>query len=218
MRPFRIYTGKKVRCFVLLILLGTVGFITLLNVAGAACAAENSTPEPSIDIQAGETGQGDSYCIGIGDVLHVSVWRDEALTRQVVVLTDGTISFPLLGQIPVNGLTILELRNVVQERLSKYVPDATVSVQVVQAGSQAIYIIGKVNRPGRFDLSNNLNVLQALALAGGLNPFAKSKRIKVFRSTEGGTEIFTFNYEEVSKGEHLEQNIRLRRGDVIVVR
>ncbi|MBT8341902.1 MAG: polysaccharide export protein [Desulfatitalea sp.] len=158
------------------------------------------------------------YRVGIGDVLHISVWKDEALNRDVMVLPDGTISFPLIGRISVNGLTVEALVEVVEDRLDKYVPDPTISVQVLQTISQAVYIIGKVNRPGRFDLPNNLNVLQALALAGGLNPFAKSRHIKIFRETDEGTQIYDFNYEEVSKGEKLTQNIRLQRGDVIVVR
>ena len=81
-----------------------------------------------------------------------------------------------------------------------------------------IYVIGKVNHPGRFDIRNNIDVLQALAVAGGMNPFAKEKDIAVFRKQNGKTKIFKFNYKDVSKGINLAQNIMLKRGDVIVVR
>lgn len=158
-----------------------------------------------------------SYRIGIGDVLFISVWKDESLTQQVTVLPDGTISFPLIGEITVNELSLSELKAELSKRLARYIAEATISVQAIQLNSQAIYIIGKVNHPGRFMLLNNINVLQALAMAGGLNPYAKSGRIRVFRQTPKGTRILSFDYDEVAKGKHLEQNIQLKRGDVIVV-
>lgn len=157
------------------------------------------------------------YRVGIGDVLMVSVWKDESLTRQVSVLPDGTISFPLIGQVNVVGMTLAQLKKDLTVRLKKYVPDVVLSVQALQLNSQVIYVIGKVNRPGRFDLFGDINVLQALAMAGGLNPFAKSGGIKIFRTTAKGTKIIRFDYDDVSKGKRLEQNLMLKRGDVIVV-
>ena len=159
----------------------------------------------------------DEYRIGIGDVLMISVWKDEALTRQVSVLPDGMISFPLIGQLRAVGMSLADLKADITKRLDKYVPGVTLTVQVLQVFSQVVYVIGKVNRPGRFELHDNINVLQALALAGGLNPFAKSKHIKVFRGAERRTRIFPFNYDEVARGDHLEQNIQLNRSDVVVV-
>lgn len=157
------------------------------------------------------------YLIGVGDALLISVWKDDALTRQVSVLPDGTISFPLIGQLHVDGLPLSRIKDLIQTRLSRYIPDVTLSVQVLQALSQVVYVIGKVNRPGRFELAGNMSVIQALAVAGGLNPFAKSKRIKVFRYDRSATLVFPFNFEEVAAGEYIDQNIPLERGDVIVV-
>ena len=159
----------------------------------------------------------DDYRIGVGDVLFISVWKDESLTQQVTVLPDGTISFPLVGEITVKNLTLAKLKTTLAKRLSKYVPDATISAQVLQLNSQVFYIIGKVNGPGRFLITDKISALQALAIAGGLTPFAKSKRIKIFRKFSNGTRIYPFNYDEVAKGKHLEQNITVERGDVIVV-
>jgi polysaccharide export outer membrane protein len=150
-------------------------------------------------------------------VLFISVWKDESLTQQVSVLPDGTISFPLIGEIWVDGRTVAELKADIGQRLARYIPDATLSVQVMQVNSQVIYVIGKVNGPGRFPLVGKINVLQALAMAGGLNPFAKSGRIRIFRETGQGTQMLLFDYDEVARGERLEQNIQLERGDVIVV-
>lgn len=180
---------------------------TLLAASGSAKAAGTS-PGPAVDA---------SYRIGIGDVLFISVWKDESLTQQVTVLPDGTISFPLIGEITVNELSLSELKAELSKRLARYIADATISVQAIQLNSQVVYIVGKVNHPGRFMLLNNINVLQALAMAGGLNPYARSGRIRVFRQTPKGTRILPFDYDEVAKGRHLEQNIQLNRGDVIVV-
>ena len=159
----------------------------------------------------------DDYRIGAGDVLNISVWKDESLTRQVVVLPDGTISFPLIGRVPAEGKSLDDLKKLMVERLVKYVPDPIVSMEVLRLNSLMIYVIGKVNRPGRFELVDNINVLQALALAGGLNTFARSSHVKIFRERGEDTKIFEFDYDAVSKGEELESNIQLERGDVIVV-
>jgi polysaccharide export outer membrane protein len=164
---------------------------------------------------ASETGE--YYRIGVGDVLSISVWKDTSLTQQVVVLPDGTISFPLIGQVQAEGKQLEGLKEVVKERLSKFVPDPILSMQVVRINSLMIYIIGKVNRPGRFELTDNINVLQALALAGGLNPFAKSSKISIIRKKGAETHIFMFNYDEVVQEMKIEQNRMLERGDVIVV-
>jgi polysaccharide export outer membrane protein len=159
----------------------------------------------------------DDYVIGPGDVLDISVWKDDALTKIVMVLPDGKISFPLIGQVQAGGLTVAQLRDVLEKKLKRFVPDLNLSLLVSQVNSLMIYVIGRVNNPGRFPLNTNVNVIQALAMAGGLNPFAKRSKIKIFREDVSGTRIYPFDYDDVTKGEQLQQNIRLRRGDVVVV-
>ncbi|MBW2072740.1 MAG: polysaccharide export protein [Deltaproteobacteria bacterium] len=158
-----------------------------------------------------------SYLIGPGDVLNISVWETESLTRVATVLPDGTISFPLIGEVQAGGRTTAELRQEIKQRVAPYVSDPVVSVEVQQVNSMHIYVIGKVNKPGRFILNANVDVLQALAMAGGLTDWADKDNIKIFRRDQNATRSFTFNYEDVSKGENLQQNIWLKRGDVIVV-
>ena len=165
---------------------------------------------------AASAGEGD-YRIGTGDVLSISVWKDESLTRQVVVLPDGTISFPLIGRVQAADKALEELKEIVRKRLTRYVPDPIISMEVIQVNSLKVYVIGKVNRSGRFDLKDHINVLQALALAGGLNPYAKNGKIKIFRKTGDKTVILPFDYDAVAKGKALEQNVLLESGDVIVV-
>ena len=159
---------------------------------------------------------GSDYSIGPGDILDISVWKDEALTKLVTVLPDGKISFPLIGDIVAGGKTVAALRNELNKKIAQYVPDPNLSVVVQQVNSMLIYIIGRVNHPGRFVLNSNINVLQALSMAGGLNPFAKKNKIMIFRKQGSATTAFTFRYDDVSKGENLEQNIMLKRGDIIV--
>ena len=158
-----------------------------------------------------------SYRIGAGDVLNISVWKDESLTRQVVVLPDGTLSFPLIGQVKAEGSSLEELKQKILDKLKRFVPDPIISMEVLRVNSLMIYVIGKVNRPGRFELVDNIDVLQALSLAGGLNTFARSGHVKIFRKGSRGTKIMSFDYDAVSKGKQMETNIQLERGDVIVV-
>jgi len=174
-------------------------------VAVQICTAQQ-TPGPIND-----------YIIGNGDKLDIAVWKDEALTKEVVVLPDGKISFPLVGQVTAAGKTLAALKKELEDKLRKYVPDLTLSVLVTQVNSLHIYVIGKVNNPGRFVLNTDVNVMQALSLAGGLNAFANRDDIKIFRETGKGTQILSFDYDEVAEGKKSEQNVQLQRGDVIVV-
>jgi polysaccharide export outer membrane protein len=157
------------------------------------------------------------YIIGPGDVIGISVWKDESLTKSIVVLPDGKITFPLLGDLVAGGKTVASLKKELESRLARYVEDTNVTVEVKQSNSMIIYIIGRVNTPGRQTLVATTNVLQALAMAGGLNSFAHKSDVKIFRQESGKTVMFHFNYDEVAEGRHLEMNIELMRGDVIIV-
>ncbi len=167
--------------------------------------------------EAKEVKEDKDYLIGPGDVLDISVWKDETLTRQVVVLPDGRISFPLIGEVIASGKTVAQLKKEIAEKLSAFVPDVTLLFEVKQVNSMLIYVIGRVNNPGRFLLNVNVDVLQALSIGGGLTPFAKRDKIKIFRKEGDKTQIFKFHYDDVVEGKNLEQNIILKRGDVVVV-
>jgi polysaccharide export outer membrane protein len=177
------------------------------EIAAALTTAASSTA------QAGES----DFLIGPGDVLDISVWKDEALARSCVVRPDGVISFPLIGEVRAGGMTVSQLRTDMEQKLATYVPDVVLTVEVKQVNSMLIYIIGKVKSPGKFILNANIDVLQALAMAGGLNEFANGNKIKVFRQENDETIMFPFEYDEVVEGKRLEQNINLKRGDIVVV-
>lgn len=179
--------------------------LVLVNWGGGAIAAEDDVSSVA------------DFIIGPGDVLEISHWQNAALTRQIVVLPDGKFSFPLIGEIVAGNKTVKQLKSELEEKIARFVPDPVLSVVVLQVQSLNIYVIGKVNRPGVYGLNSNVNVLQALAMAGGLNPFAKKGKIKIFRLHGNETVILPFDYDDVTDGDDLDTNIFLRRGDVIVV-
>ena len=152
-----------------------------------------------------------------GDEIEISVWKDESLSRQIIVPPDGFIAFPLIGDINVNNLTVPGLRKIVTERLSEYVPDATVTVILLKISETKAYVIGKVNKPGEFIITPNTNVMQILSMAGGLNPFASAGNTIILRRHQNSVMKIPFDYKQVEKGKNLEQNIILKKGDVVVV-
>ncbi len=158
-----------------------------------------------------------TYHIGPGDVLEISVWKDESLSREVVVPPDGFLSFPLIGSIDVMNSTIPDLRKIIKKKLSEYVPDATLTVLLKRNESLKAYVIGKVNNPGDFFINMDTRVMQILSMAGGLNAFASEGNILILRLKDNKTIKIPFNYNQVEKGKNLEQNILLKRGDVVVV-
>ncbi len=160
---------------------------------------------------------GQEYVVGPGDQLGISVWRDDMLTKTVLVLPDGKITYPLIGELVVGGKTLGEIKKELTNKLATYVVDADISVEVRQSNSLFVYIIGRVNAPGRQMLLADTTVLQALAMAGGLNPFADEDDIKVFRREKEKTLMYRFRYSHVAEGRHLEDNILLKRGDVLFV-
>ena len=160
---------------------------------------------------------GPGYRLGAEDVLLVSVWKDEQLTREVVVRPDGMFSFPLVGDIQAENQTVEDIRGELVKRLTKYIPNPNVSVAVTKVASYKVYVVGRVNKPGEYVIGHYTDVLQALSLAGGLTPFAGENDIKVMRRVRGGQQAIPFRYGDIRKGRDLEQNILLQRGDVVMV-
>lgn len=157
------------------------------------------------------------YVIGAEDALDIAVWRDETLKATVLVRPDGGISFPLAGDFVVAGKTAAEVRTELVRRLEKFVPEPVVTVSVVKVASYRIYVIGRVNKPGDYQTGRNLDVLQALSLAGGMTPFASEDDIRIIRKEGGNSVSYPFQYSRVRKGGDLSQNITLKSGDVLLV-
>lgn len=181
----------------------------LCVLADVAAAGGNSAGPPP--------PAGPDYLLGPEDVVMISVWKDEHLTRETVVRPDGMVSFPLVGDVPAAGRTVEDLRADLAKRLSKFIPNPHVSVAVTKLLSYKIYVLGRVNKPGEFLVGHYTDVLQALSLAGGLTPFAAENDITIVRHENGEQRVFRFRYGDARKGKNLEQNILLQRGDVVMV-
>jgi polysaccharide export outer membrane protein len=159
----------------------------------------------------------ESYHVGPGDVLEISVWRDEALSRELIVPPDGVLSFPLIGDVNVDSMSVPEIREVIKKKLAEYIPDASVAVILKKINSLKVYVIGQVKNPGEFPITLEARVMQVLAQAKGLTPFAAERDIHILRYQGDKTQKIGFDYKEMLKGNNLEQDIVLQRGDVIVV-
>jgi polysaccharide export outer membrane protein len=155
--------------------------------------------------------------IGAEDVLSVVFWRDKEMSAEVVVRPDGKISLPLLNDVQATGYTPEELRAVVEKAASKYIAEPSATVLVKAINSRKVYITGNVAKPGTYPLAGEMNVLQFVALAGGLLEYAESDGIVVIRRESGKDHYFKFNYNDVVRQKNVKQNIQLKPGDTVVV-
>jgi len=158
-----------------------------------------------------------AYTINPGDVLSITVWKEDDLQRQIIIRPDGAFSFPLTGDIQVEGKSIEQIRQAVAEKLEKYIPDPVVTVAVENLGGNMVYVIGQVQRPGEFQVGGQIDVMQALSIGGGTTAFAQLGDIKILRRVNGKLIAIPFDYKDVEKGKRLNQNILLEPGDVVVV-
>lgn len=171
----------------------------------------------------GANAQDSGYRINGGDLLHISVYGEQNLNQDVAVQPDGGISFPLVGNIDARGMTLKELQTKIADSLrqSEYFPNLTdneVTVSMLKASGNSVSVVGQVKTPGTFVFDTQLDVMQALSLAGGLTPFASKSKIKILRRDDSGKQAaILFDYSEIEDGEQLDKNILLRGGDVVVV-
>ena len=160
----------------------------------------------------------DDYVIGPSDLLAINVWKDTELTRTVLVRPDGKISLPLVGELEVSGLTALSVQHLLAEKLKQYISQPQVTVIVQEVRSRTYTIVGKIAKPGSYELGKPTTILEAIAIAGGFLDFAKTGKVYVMRRAQDGSRTrFPFDYNKVIKGRDLDQNIELNSGDTIVV-
>ena len=161
--------------------------------------------------------QSRNYKIQPGDLLEISVWREDYLEREVIVQPDGKISFPLVGTLIAAGTTVEAVQASVAERLTQYIPDPVVTVSIKEIRGNRVYVLGQVRNPGQFIMNPTVDVMQALALAGGTTTFAELNEIKILRRNGDSQELIEFRYADIARGRNLEQNIVLQSGDVVIV-
>jgi polysaccharide export outer membrane protein len=158
----------------------------------------------------------DMYLLNAGDALQISVWGEDSLQKEVKVLPDGSISFPLAGRVEVANTSTVEAEKRITEKLKNFLPDPQVTVIVASIEGNRAYVIGKVLRPGPILLTAPMTVMQALSLAGGLDRFADQADVKILRSGEKPATI-SVNYGKLLSGQQLDSNVMLKTGDTILV-
>jgi polysaccharide export outer membrane protein len=185
----------------------------LAALAGMACVL----PAAAADAPA-LTASPTDYKIHAGDQLLVGVYDDPKMPPiNITVTPDGKFSFPLIGILMAGGKTPEQIRVEMENKLRKYVAEPVVTVTVTDVKGNIAYVIGQVAKPGAIVMNPSLNVLQALSIAGGGNPYAKMDSIIVIRNSPGGQRVLNFRYGQVASGKSLEQNVQLESGDVVVV-
>lgn len=154
-----------------------------------------------------------------GDRIQVQVWSQRDLTLEVAVRGDGNITMPLIGDVSVAGLTLPKAAEAVAKRLTKegIVVDPRVSVILRSDRQDTISILGEVRNAGQFDLKPTDNLLNVLARAGGLTPFANPKRVFVVRQHGDQTQRVRFDYQRLSSALGSGLDFPLEDGDVVVV-
>lgn len=162
---------------------------------------------------------GDSYEINPGDLLRVDVWNEEGLSREVMVRPDGMISLPMAGEIATKEASPTDVATKISKALTQYMRDEPrVVVSLVNVDGNKIYVIGKVASPGQYVVGSDTDVMQALALAGGLNAFAAENDIRILRRLSNGQQVaYPFSYSRVKDGKDLDSNIILKSRDLVVV-
>jgi polysaccharide export outer membrane protein len=185
-----------------------------LSAPWLACAGRNLSPPPSDP----KVMDRPAYKIGVTDILQIVVWKNEDLSIRVPVRPDGKISMPLLDDVQAEGLTPVELKEVLTRELAEYVTTPDVGVIVVEMNSQFVSVVGEVGRNAQIALTKDLRVLEAIAAVGGFNTFADKGDIRIVRRrADGGEAEFAFDYTAYIKGKAPGTNIVLQNGDTIIV-
>lgn len=201
--------------------------ILVLTLASATCAApdvsigdakksaDNKTEPVAVTPQSPADVQPKAYIIGPSDVLDISVWGEAALSRQVTVRTDGFISLPLVGDIAAVGKSPAQLQKNIENSLMKFIKDPHCAVIVIEPRSKRFYVQGQVSHPGFFLLDQDMNLTQAISLAGGFTQWADSNNIVILRTVDGKQMRLKADYGRILKGK--DRNIAVRAGDTIII-
>jgi polysaccharide export outer membrane protein len=191
--------------------------LVVLPVRAQQAVPKSSAPAETPVTAAASVPLPAGYLIGPDDLLSIVFWRDKDMSADVVVRPDGKISLPLLNDIQAAGLTPEQLRDQLTKAASKYVEEPNATVVVKEVRSRKVFITGMVVKGGTFQLVGDMNVMQLIALAGGLQEYADSQNIVVLRTENGQQQRLHFNYKDVVKGKDVKQNIALKPGDTVIV-
>ena len=167
--------------------------------------------------QAEVAADSENYIIGSEDILYIHIWKEEHLSRTVPVRRDGIISLPLVDEIKAEGLTPLQLKEILAQRFKEFIGDPNITVMVMEANSFKVYVSGQIRNPGVYRLRSETSLLQIIPMAGGFTDWANQKKILIIRKEGGKEKRITVNYKKILKGEDPDSNIILKAGDTIIV-
>jgi polysaccharide biosynthesis/export protein len=199
---------------VVLVTLALVSITSPMTLELIAQASDPPTAPPSGNDVPVPVG----YIVGEADVLRVNVWKQPEISQQsVVVRPDGKISVPLVGELKVSGMTPVQIETILVTDLKEYVNEPRVTVTVLEVGSKTVYVTGEVQHPGAYPLVGPVDILQMIAKAGGVTPYAHRRSVFVLREVNGKKQKLPVDYSRIFHGKNVEQNISLQPGDTIVV-
>jgi len=223
--------NREILVLTLLVLVGSwVGAACGQNSTNSTSVAQSASPDAEEPAKSGQPAapdatparagdvQPDSFVIGVEDVLNINVWKEPEMSRIVPVRPDGMISLPLVGEIKAKGLTPVQLQDQISTSLKRLMADPQVTVMVADVRSLTFNVVGQVQKPGYYPLTRRMTVLDAIALSGGFQSFAKQKKVYVLRTSADGKQVrLPFNYKDVIKGKRPDENIELHPRDTVVV-
>ena len=191
-------------------------FLQIFTFAGNNQAFAEQSDEVEQSAQPEKINTREAYRIDVGDVLEINVWKEVELTRGATVRLDGMISLPLIGDVLAAGYTPMELAKSLEEKIGEIIEEPTVTVILTASNSRVYYMVGNISG-GEYALNTPINLLQAIARAGGLGEWADKDNIMIVRRSSGKDEMIFFDYKKFVKGKDLSQNIMVHYGDTIVV-
>ncbi len=197
--------------------IGIIGVLIALIFVSPSSAQEDKEILSKKQAQAEVPADSDRYIIGAEDVLYIHVWKEETLSKTVSVRMDGMISIPLVDEIQAAGITPLQLKEKLTEKLKDFVDAPNVTVIVMEANSFKVYFSGQVKSPGVLRLRTETSLAQAISMVGGFTDWANQSNIIIIRKENGKEKRFTVNYKKIVKGKDLSLNIILKSGDTIIV-
>ena len=189
-------------------------FVILLSGLVSGC------PRPDVIVPPGPPEEG--FLLGPEDVIEVVVWKNQDLSKQVVIRPDGKVSLPLIGDVPASGLTADQLAEEIEERYKAFKENPAVSVNVSEVNSYYVFVVGEVNSPGKLQMKSYTTILQAVSLAGGFTQFASTNDMRIIRNVINGDgkvkELrIPVRYDDLISDDGAAYNVTLQSGDTIVV-
>jgi polysaccharide biosynthesis/export protein len=197
----------------------TFCFVVTLLVLVASTGCQKTLP-PSAPIETRTVAT--EFLLGPEDVLEVVVWRNQDLSRTVVVRPDGMISMPIIGDVQAAGLTPDQLGERITKRLKDFKENPSVSVSVKEVNSYTVFLLGEVAKPGKYQLKSYTTILQAISMAGGFTPFASKNKLQVVRRSMNGDGAWhevrlTMPYDDILSGRGDPEYFMIKAGDTIVI-